>query len=69
MKKDDYIYCDDLDEVCEWVNHNFEVVEKRIKKTNKRITGSYIVFGVLAAHIYIQLSEAIAKLSIKCNDF
>lgn len=69
MKKDNYIYCDDLDEVCDWVNHNFEVVERRIKKTNKRITGCYILFGALAAHMYLKFSEAIENLNIRCNNF
>lgn len=67
MKKDNYIYCEDLDEVCDWVNHNFEVVENRIKKTNKRITGCYILLGAFIAHVYLKCSEAIENLNIKCS--
>lgn len=69
-KEADYIYCEDLDEVCDWVNHNFEVIERRMAKAEKteqrKGTITTILIGIIFYKLH-KLTNAIENLEIKCG--
>lgn len=70
MKADNtYIRYSEMEGLCDDINHNFMVLERKIKKTNRRVNNTYLLFGGALIFIYRKLSASIENLNIKCGNF
>ena len=59
--------CYNLDDICMYVNHNVQVLEKRINKLDKKINSNGFSTVVSLIALYSIFSRKIESLELKIN--